>query len=80
MILKALALENFKGIHEPVRIEFAPVTLLFGPNNAGKSTIVQALHYARRSAIPIQATSISIARAYKKSYPAARKESGSRCR
>ena len=47
MILKALTLENFKGIREPVRIEFAPVTLLFGPNNAGKSTIVQALHYAR---------------------------------
>ncbi|WP_085440223.1 AAA family ATPase [Magnetofaba australis] len=47
MILKALTLENFKGIREPVRIEFAPVTLLFGPNNAGKSTVVQALHYAR---------------------------------
>ena len=47
MILKAITLENFKGIHEPVRIEFAPVTLLFGPNNAGKSTIIQALHYAR---------------------------------
>ena len=46
MILTALTLENFKGIREPVRIEFAPVTLLFGPNNAGKSTIVQALHYA----------------------------------
>ena len=30
-----------------VRIEFAPLTLLFGPNNAGKSTIVQALMYAR---------------------------------
>lgn len=47
MILKALTLENFKGIHEPVRVEFAPLTLLFGPNNAGKSTIVQALMYAR---------------------------------
>ena len=47
MILKALPLENFKGIREPVRIEFAPLTLLFGPNNAGKSTIVQALMYAR---------------------------------
>jgi ABC-type hemin transport system ATPase subunit len=49
MILKALTLENFKGIREPVRIEFAPLTLLFGPNNAGKSTIVQALTYARES-------------------------------
>lgn len=47
MILKALTLENFKGIREPVRVEFAPLTLLFGPNNAGKSTIVQALMYAR---------------------------------
>jgi AAA15 family ATPase/GTPase len=47
MILKALTLENFKGIRDPVRIEFAPITLLFGPNNAGMSTIIQALHYAR---------------------------------
>jgi predicted ATPase len=47
MILKALTLENFKGIREPVRIELAPLTLLFGPNNAGKSTVVQALMYAR---------------------------------
>jgi chromosome segregation ATPase len=47
MVLKALTLENFKGIREPVRIEFEPLTLLFGANNAGKSTIVQALMYAR---------------------------------
>jgi predicted ATPase len=47
MILKALTLENYKGIREPVHIEFAPLTLLFGANNAGKSTIMQALMYAR---------------------------------
>lgn len=47
MIIKALTIENFKGIREPVRVEFKPLTLLFGPNSAGKSTIVQALHYAR---------------------------------
>ncbi len=47
MKLKALTLENFKGISDPVRIEFAPVTLLFGPNNAGKSTVIHALLYAR---------------------------------
>ncbi|GBE51846.1 hypothetical protein BMS3Bbin14_00303 [bacterium BMS3Bbin14] len=39
--------ENFKGIQEPVRVELKPITLLFGPNSAGKSTIFQALHYAR---------------------------------
>lgn len=47
MIIKALTIENFKGIREPVRVEFKPITLLFGPNSAGKSTIIQALHYAR---------------------------------
>lgn len=47
MIITALTIENFKGIREPVRIEFKPITLLFGPNSAGKSTIVQALHYIR---------------------------------
>jgi hypothetical protein len=47
MIIKALTIENFKGIREPVRVEFKPITLLFGANSAGKSTIVQALHYVR---------------------------------
>jgi hypothetical protein len=47
MNITALTIENFKGISEPVRIEFKPITLLFGPNSAGKSTIIQALHYVR---------------------------------
>ncbi len=41
-----MTIENFKGIKDPVHIDFKPVTLLFGPNSAGKSTIIQALHYA----------------------------------
>lgn len=47
MKIKAITIENFKSISEPVRIEFKPLTLLFGPNSAGKSTIIQALHYIR---------------------------------
>ncbi len=46
MSISAITIENFKGIKEPVRVELKPITLLFGPNSAGKSTIVQALHYA----------------------------------
>jgi hypothetical protein len=46
MGITAITIENFKGVRDPVRIEFKPVTLLFGPNSAGKSTIIQALHYA----------------------------------
>lgn len=44
-MITALELENFKGIAARQRIEFAPLTLLFGANSAGKSTLLQALLY-----------------------------------
>lgn len=47
MRLSRLEIENFKGIGERQTIAFKPITLLFGPNSAGKSTILQALHYVR---------------------------------
>jgi AAA domain, putative AbiEii toxin, Type IV TA system len=46
--LDAIALRNFKGIGDRrVRIEIKPITVLFGQNSAGKSTMIHALHYAR---------------------------------
>ena len=46
-MITAFTVKNFKAIgEEPVRIEFKPITLLFGPNSAGKSSIIHALHYA----------------------------------
>ncbi|MFT5730219.1 MAG: putative ATPase [Desulforhopalus sp.] len=45
MALSAITIENFKSISGPERIEFKPITLLFGPNSAGKSSVVHALHY-----------------------------------
>lgn len=44
-MLTALELENFKGIATRQRIEFGGLTLLFGANSAGKSTILQAVLY-----------------------------------
>ena len=44
MITK-LKLENFKGIKKG-EIELAPLTILLGPNNAGKTTILEALFLA----------------------------------
>ena len=46
MITK-ITLENFKSIKDRVEIDIKPITLLFGPNSAGKSTVVQALHYLK---------------------------------
>jgi predicted ATPase len=45
-MITAITLENFKGTGDKVRIELKPITLLFGENSAGKSTIIQALHYS----------------------------------
>jgi hypothetical protein len=44
-VLTFLEVENFKGIAARQRIDLALLTLLFGANSAGKSTILQALLY-----------------------------------
>ncbi len=46
-MITGITIENFKGIRERVKLDFRPITLLFGANSAGKSTILHALHYAR---------------------------------
>src|SRR6476661_3350442 len=46
-MITAIAIENFKAIRDRVSFELRPITLLFGPNSSGKSTIIHALHYAR---------------------------------
>ena len=45
-LITAIEIENFKGIGNPVRIDVRPITLLFGRNSAGKSTLLHALCYA----------------------------------
>ena len=45
-LITGVEIENFKGIGRPVRIELRPITLLFGNNSAGKSTVLHALCYA----------------------------------
>ena len=46
-MITSITIENFKGIREQVKLDLRPITLLFGANSAGKSTILHALHYAR---------------------------------
>lgn len=48
-MLKSLELENFKAFGERVRIKFAPITLIFGKNSAGKSSILHALSLLKQS-------------------------------
>lgn len=48
-MLHALELENFKAFGKRARIPFAPITLIFGENSAGKSSILQALNLLKQT-------------------------------
>ena len=48
-MLTELSLENFKAFCKPTHIPLAPITLIFGENSAGKSTILQALALLKQS-------------------------------
>lgn len=47
MRLKSVTIENFKAI-DKARVELADVTILVGQNSSGKSSFLQALHWACR--------------------------------
>lgn len=42
-MLSELLLENFKSFGKETRLPLAPVTLLFGPNSSGKSSVLQSI-------------------------------------
>ena len=48
-MLKSLELENFKAFGKRVRIPCAPITLIFGENSSGKSSILQALYLLKQT-------------------------------
>ncbi|EHV9705085.1 DUF3696 domain-containing protein [Vibrio parahaemolyticus] len=48
MKITKLSLTNFRSFKQTQTIDFAPVTLLFGPNSVGKSTVLMALFYLQQ--------------------------------
>jgi hypothetical protein len=48
-MLKSIQIENFKAFAANTKIELAPITLIYGQNSAGKSSILQALNLLKQS-------------------------------
>lgn len=46
-MIEKITLENFKGIGCETTIRLGPLTLLFGGNSSGKSTVLHAIAYAK---------------------------------
>lgn len=48
-MLRSIQLENFKAFGQRTIIPLAPITLIFGQNSAGKSSVLQALSLLKQS-------------------------------
>ncbi|EHR40711.1 DUF3696 domain-containing protein [Alishewanella jeotgali] len=48
MRITKLTLTNFRSFKQEQTITFAPITLLFGPNSVGKSSVLMALFYLQQ--------------------------------
>ncbi len=48
-LLTRINLENFKSFSAPVEVPLAPLTLVFGANSAGKSSVIQSLLLLKQS-------------------------------
>jgi hypothetical protein len=48
-VLNRLSISGFKAFAELATAEFAPITLIYGPNSAGKSSVIQSLLLLKQS-------------------------------
>src|ERR1700678_150430 len=48
-MFRSIQLENFKAFGQRTIIPLAPITLIFGQNSAGKSSILQALNLLKQT-------------------------------
>lgn len=44
-----IGLQNFQGVGAYIEIPIAPITLFYGPNSAGKSTVADAIEFLHRT-------------------------------
>lgn len=54
-MIEGIVLNGFRSFGEEVQARFAPITLIYGPNSAGKSSLVKSLQFLRQSALVGQA-------------------------
>ncbi len=64
--LLSLEMENFQSITNSIRLDFSPITLLYGPNSAGKSSVFDALELMKLIFNPQQTSSEQIDEVVKK--------------
>jgi len=49
-MIKSIELQNFKAFGSRIKVPLAPITLIFGENSSGKSSILQSLNLLKQTA------------------------------
>jgi energy-coupling factor transporter ATP-binding protein EcfA2 len=57
-VIEHLDVENIKSFAGRHRAELAPITLVFGPNSAGKSTLIQSLAVLKQTLDPLRTRTV----------------------
>lgn len=60
VLFNSISLENFKSFKDKSEFELAPITILVGPNNSGKSTFISSIKALYEAFISIPANEINI--------------------
>jgi AAA15 family ATPase/GTPase len=64
-LIKKLRLENFQGFGKNTEIELAPITLIFGPNSSGKSSLIKSLLLMKQSVLrPLENSQVNFIDSY----------------
>ena len=63
-MIRGIAINNFRGIHETIVNDFGRINVFFGKNNCGKSSLLEALFLATGISNPILPISINGFRGY----------------
>lgn len=64
-MIRSIEIENFKAFGKKVKIPLAPITLIFGENSAGKSSILHALNLLKQTRESREAGAILLPRTEK---------------
>lgn len=50
-MITSLSIENFKSFSKSQKLNLSPITLIYGPNSSGKSTIIQSLMMLKQTVL-----------------------------